>query len=342
MTLHGELRTMTDFVRFQRGFYCFFLTCLLVFGCFPVAALAENGLKPEQLLMAMAKAMQEQNYSGTFVYIRPGRIETMRIAHASKPDGVYERLITLNGARREVVRTPSGTSCYLPDRRRVVVNNRPAVEGLLSGFPKDVESLKDYYHFELGRSERIADLDTFKLAMLPKDAHRYGRLFWIDQASYLPLKYELVNDHGDMIERMIFTSLLIAEPSDQDLNAMTDATGFTRIEHPPMKGEQPELDSGWSVSGLPAGFRLRTHEKRQFGGNEDVEHMVYSDGVASISIFISNHNPSDTVAPKGAHVGGVNVYKSMQGDKQITVMGEVPQSTVQMIGHNLSLSGAHD
>jgi sigma-E factor negative regulatory protein RseB len=153
----------------------------------------------------------------------------------------------------------------------------------------------------------------------------------------------LINENGKMIERMLFTSLLMQEPAPGDLIATTDATGFDRIEHPRMASAQDQGPLNWQVTELPSGFKLLSHEKHQFSKQEPVEHMLYSDGVASVSVFIANQNKDEPSGPfKGSHLGGVSVYKAIHGDKQITVMGEVPEATVQMIGHNLSLSESHD
>lgn len=318
------------------------LSFLLALLLAPIISLADDAVTPESLLTAMVQAMQEKSYSGTFVYIRPGRIETMHIAHANKPNGVYERLTTLNGSRREFVRSPSGTACYLPEKKRVVLNNINPSKSLIAGFPSDVKSLNEYYHFELGESDRIADLEAYRVAMLPKDTLRYGRLFWIDQGSFLPLKYELINENGQMIERMLFTSIVMKEPDPSELVATTDAADFDRIEHPRLASAVDEGGLRWQVSELPSGFKLLSHEKNQFSKEEPVEHMLYSDGVASVSIFIANQKNEGSAPFKGGHVGGVNVYKSIQAGKQITVMGEVPEITVKMIGHNLSMIESHD
>lgn len=315
---------------------------LLVLLCswpgFMTLALAEDQQNAESLLSAMTHAMQDTNYHGTFVYIRPGTIETMRIVHSKRPEGVYERLVALNGTRREVVRTPHRTACYFPDKRRVVVNNMAPMNALISGLPRDIQSLKDFYRFELGKPERIADLEAHRVSMLPKDEHRYGRLFWIEKKTYLPLKYELIDQQGQMIERMLFTTLVIADPDSADLQATTDAAGFKWIEQGSKAEGQPLLENRWRVADLPAGFRLLSHEQRHFSSEDAVEHMVYSDGVASVSIFIADLEEGRSVQEQDVHLGAVHVFKSVHNGKQITVMGEVPQETVKLIGHNLQLS----
>lgn len=319
---------------------CWVLLLALLFV--PLSSSADEAPSAQALLQSMVQAMQQMSYSGTFVYVRPGRIETMHIAHARKPDGIYERLTMLNGPRREVVRTPQGTSCYLPDRKRVMVNHRPNTNSLISGFPEDIQALENYYRFEKGEPQRIADQDTYQVALLPKDDQRYGRLFWIAQESYLPLKYELIDEHGRMIERMLFTTLVLKEPDEDALRVSVDVSDFERRVYPSQSDQLSGYVLRWQLSHLPNGFKLMTHEQRHLMGDEAVEHMLLSDGVASVSVYISKNAPDQPGLSYGSHLGAVHVFKSVQDGSQITVLGEVPQATVQSIGHNLIQTPSDD
>ena len=79
-----------------------------------------------QWLERMSMASQSLNYTGTFVYQRQGNLEAMQIVHARDESGERERLMSLTGPKREVLRDNQVVTCILGDRQAVVVNkSRP-------------------------------------------------------------------------------------------------------------------------------------------------------------------------------------------------------------------------
>lgn len=52
----------------------------------------------------MSMAMQGLNYIGSFVYIHDSDVEAMKIYHSRIGTTEYERLISLNGEAREIIR----------------------------------------------------------------------------------------------------------------------------------------------------------------------------------------------------------------------------------------------
>lgn len=62
----------------------------------------------------MSKASRELNYDGVFVYRLGKQVDTMRIIHKSDADGSIERLVSLTGHAREVIRDKDQVRCYFP------------------------------------------------------------------------------------------------------------------------------------------------------------------------------------------------------------------------------------
>ena len=92
---------------------------LLLSGCSAVAA-AGNPEEAREWLLRMTQAMQTMTYQGTFVYARGSDMETMRITHVADENGVRERLYSVNGPKREIVRDSEGVRCILEDAASVV------------------------------------------------------------------------------------------------------------------------------------------------------------------------------------------------------------------------------
>ena len=72
-----------------------------------------------ELLQRMVDAIQERNYTGTFVYVHGDQVETMGVVHRVNEEGERERLYALTGAAREVLRDNESVTCILPDDEAV-------------------------------------------------------------------------------------------------------------------------------------------------------------------------------------------------------------------------------
>jgi len=94
-------------------------------------------------------------------------------------------------------------------------------------------------------------------------------------------------------------------------------------------------DSGWVVNNQPAGFRKQMELRRSMAGKKGtVSHLVFSDGLAAVSIFIE---PGAAQDRKQAlrHQGGVHVYSRDISGYTVTVVGETPAETVMQFARAL-------
>ena len=173
------------------------------------AALAEE---PGKWLERMNQALTSRNYDGTFSHWQGGRVEMLRILHRVHNGAVSERLVSLDGSGREFIRTGANLACYLPDKRTVLVENRPAEESLLSGFPTINDQTASFYDLKEVAQTRLLGRDTHYITVTPKDEYRYGYRLWIDDKTAMPLKTQLCDTHGHVIEQIVFASLTLVLP----------------------------------------------------------------------------------------------------------------------------------
>lgn len=77
--------------------------------------------------------------------------------------------------------------------------------------------------------------------------------------------------------------------------------------------------------------------KRVLAGQSgtDIFHFVFSDGLASISVFIEPL-AEQKVETSTYSVGAINVYKRAQGEYLLTVLGEVPVGTLKQLGDGIA------
>src|SRR5512146_2617753 len=79
------------------------------------------------LLTKMVRASRHFNYTGTFVYQHGYESETSQIVHyVNAAGGEFERLETLDGPAREVIRNNDQLTCYLPKAKTVIIAQRAA------------------------------------------------------------------------------------------------------------------------------------------------------------------------------------------------------------------------
>jgi sigma-E factor negative regulatory protein RseB len=94
------------------------------------------------------------------------------------------------------------------------------------------------------------------------------------------------------------------------------------------------------VDALPSGFRKVLEMRRPFRGNkEPVIQMVFSDGLAGISVFIEKGKDMTYLHSGLSGQGAAHVYNRLVGDNLVTVVGEVPPLTVIQVGDSVRYAG---
>jgi sigma-E factor negative regulatory protein RseB len=97
----------------------------------------------------------------------------------------------------------------------------------------------------------------------------------------------------------------------------------------------------WQPAKLPPGFQLASHNRKT--GSEGVyEHMVYSDGLAAVSVYVEQQGAGPAIRQGVSQLGTNNAYTRNLGELQITVIGEVPAITVKSIANERALSVASE
>lgn len=293
---------------------------------------------PQGWLERMSRALRSRSFEGTFVYLHSGQIETMRIVHEAQADGgERERILALNGPARQIVRDDQEITCILPDRKLVVVEKRRPHLPFPIIVPIDTARLRPYYVFQMFGRHRVAGRATQAIAILPRDRYRYGYYLYMDVTTGLPLESVVLNEHGRRVEQILFTSLKVVDhiPPRELKPELLTGKGFTFYRQE--GGESPGIPgtNHWVLGPVPAGFTQIMYTRRRLPGSRNpVQHLVLSDGLASVSVYIEK--PVDGKGLRGAsHIGAVNAYGRMTDGYQITVVGEVPEATVRAVSDAL-------
>lgn len=311
---------------------------MLLFGSIPSVYSENTAPDPQVLIDEMSKASRDLNYDGIFVYRLGKQMDTMRIIHKSNKEGAYERLISLTGHAREVIRDKDQVRCFFPDNKVVVVEKSRLGKLISTYLPQPIQSISEFYIFEIAGEDRIAGLEAWIINIRPVDKYRYGYQLWVDKESRLLLKSELKNQLGVTLEQIMFAQLSILDHIDDALlEPAVSGKDFTWYDN--AKKVSLEVDSSdkqWKVMWMPAGFTMSEHaQEPMVTSRMPVEHLVYTDGLAMVSVFVEkiNQQPGANAGP--FNFGGVNTYSTHTDGYQITAVGEVPKATVRLIADSV-------
>jgi sigma-E factor negative regulatory protein RseB len=290
------------------------------------------GAEPKEWLERMNKALTTRNYVGVFTHVRGTRAETLRIIHRVRGRDVSERLQSLDASGREFIREGDELTCYFPDRREVLVERRSPDGPLLGALPSLAEGGdSDVYEIRGGERERLMGRTTRVVALHPRDEYRYGYRLWIDQETYMPLKTQLCDTSGRVIEQILFSSIDLPERiPDSMFKPQIDAANYRWLRADRrVASSAPAL---WEAMRLPPGFRMANRSNQSMPGSSGpVAHLVFTDGVASVSVFVEPRKPDARPAEGPARVGSSSAFSTVVDGHQVTAVGEVPPNTVQFI-----------
>ncbi|MGH8583182.1 MAG: MucB/RseB C-terminal domain-containing protein [Gammaproteobacteria bacterium] len=315
-----------------------FFTLLLPGLC---ASFAEAELpEARALLERMARASRMLNYDAVFVSICGSEVESMRVIHQAGASGERERLVALTGMAREVIRQGDQVTWILPADRAVMLGRGSPRNLLTATFTQPVDAIARHYHFTILGGDRIAGRPSWVVGISPKRSDRYGYRLWIDSSVHLPLRSQTLDGNGTVLAQVMFTSLALpAAIPAPDLVPGISGRGFVQYASED-QGEDPASHAGgWRVGWLPKGFTMQRHEQHAYPDHpEATDHQVYSDGLASISVFIERYSPAS--APLGySTLGSLNTYSTMSYEHQLTLVGEVPTLTLRRIASSLTPAG---
>ena len=305
------------------------------------AAGSAFGATIDELVERMGASAERYNYRGTVARRFDGRVEYMRVVHRYAEGEVSERIETLDGADRTLIRDADGVRCVLPDSKAVLVQDSAGSHGFVGRVPASLERMRGHYDIVMVREgERVAGRKTVQLAIRPHDEYRYGHRIWLEVATGLPLKAELIDEMGRTVEETRFVDFEIADSiADAEFELDINVAGFRQIGQLASGSARPRLadaalDEPTVIDDLPPGFVL-THASYT---DDDMAHWRIDDGMASVSVFIEPAGEDGKVMFGASKLGGTHTYSVQADGRQITAVGEIPLSTARIIAERIARS----
>lgn len=312
------------------------LKILLLCG-FSLLAQSAQADTIDNWLDKMSQASQQQNFQGTLVIRQQDKIQAIRVKQGVTQNGSWQTLESLTGEDQTIIRHNNKVTTIFPAKKLVTISDELA--GALDkgplhpALPDNRNALRKLYKLELSGQDRIANKSTQMIQMTPRDQHRYGYVFWLDQQSGLLLKCDLLDEKGKVLEQLMYSNVqLLSSTPDNSIDAAV-LKSYRKVK---LMDEQGVRQQNWQASKLPVGFELIRAVKVSHHSREiPAYHMVYSDGMASVSVFIEQRKAVDKPVIGLSTMGPVNAYSSFMDNAYVTVIGEVPSATVRMIAESI-------
>ncbi len=299
-------------------------------------ALAESG---QVWLARMGAALNNSSYVGEFVSESAGRTERLAITHRVRDGVVSERLVSLEGAGRELVRENDEVVVYLPDQNLAIIERRSGRSDLMGALPQFEGRMSSWYKVDWVGRETLDDFGpTAVVAVRPLDGYRFGYRLWIDVDTHMPVRSDLSDGSGRVIERLRFTKLRFDDAiPDSAFEPALDRRKLRWVRQSP---QSDEVAPAWRAAQVPPGFRLSMSGLQSVAGaGGPVNHLVYSDGLASVSVFVQQPAAGKKPAQGTSRSGVASAFTTVVDGHQVTAVGEVPPRTLKYIATSIQPVG---
>jgi sigma-E factor negative regulatory protein RseB len=293
---------------------------------------------PLAWLQRASQAARHSSYEGTYVHTNGDHTSTVRVTHVSNGGEEHERIEPLDDASLEIVRHNDETFCRFPDAKTVRLDPRIASRFFPNLISASAESISQAYEVKLGKLERVLGYECQWLRLEPRDALRYPQAMCAEVSTGLVVRAKTYNDQRQPIEQYTFTDLKLGpQVGRTDLKSLFRARNRQWISDGQPRDEATSTDSGWQVQRVPAGFLKIAELKRVLPGRpQPVAQLVYTDGLATLSVFVEPNATPPRAAEAGSEDGTTNFFVRPIGEHVVSVLGEVPAATAQLVARSVS------
>ncbi len=322
------------------------LALILLLGSFGAVA-ADNG-DPRTWLSDMNRAFTDLSYDGTFSYFSGNDLASLRIVHMVVDGEQRERLVHLNGALREIIRTGEKVSCILmPGDELLDLTDSIPSGPFARAFVRRYDQISEYYGLAFYGEGRVADRPAVRLSVSPRDHDRYGYRLWLDKRTRLLLRSELIDLEGGRLEIFQFTQILFGDEVDSADLEPTSRAGTVQ-DHFELASKEaepiPMSDMPWRLTWLPKGFTMAAADiRRTPSESKSIHTMMYSDGLAAFSVFIEDMpqaGAASMVSRTGATVAVTHLVAGPnRAHHLVTLVGELPTPTALKIAKSIRYRG---
>jgi sigma-E factor negative regulatory protein RseB len=282
-----------------------------------------------------ASAARELNYQGLFVYQNGAVIRSVQITHIYEGGREFTRNVVLDGRPREVFSEGDDIVIFNAKNDKIVIEKRRGQNLFPAMLPTQLYPLKQNYKLKFVGQERVAGRLTQVLDMIPNDNLRYQYRIWSDSEYGLLLKMSMMDVQGHTLEQIGFNQVSMLQTKDLDwFQPKIDAT------KPYVMDDTTDLThtvENLVIPNLPAGYKkIDQIQLKVPGRTTTVQQLIFSDGLASVSLFVEPMIKGMQPRIGKKNMGSTNVYAHVLNGYQLVVVGEVPAQTVEQIAQQVT------
>lgn len=284
-------------------------------------------------LTRMHEGSRQRAYIGTLVVSAGSSMSASKIWHVCDGNQQMERIDTLTGAQRTTIRRNNDVITFVPEAKTALVEKRDS----LGMFPELLRTpnnlIPQFYQAREVGVQRVAGHLADMVEILPRDELRFGYRIWSEQQSGLVVKLQTLGQQGGVLEQMAFSELQLDAPVSMEKlkKLMKDTRGY-EVHKPALKKTTAEAE-GWRLKEPVPGFSAMSCHTRDSGTSQAPGmapmQWVFSDGLASVSLFVEPFDPQRHVQETSAVVGATHSVNRRVGEHWLTVLGEVPEQTLR-------------
>jgi len=300
---------------------------------------AQSERSISEWLQRMHEASRRRAYIGTLVVSSGDRMASSRVWHVCDGTRQIERVESLTGPPRSTFRRNSEVVTFSPQTRVAMVEQRESFGMFPHLLNAADSSIEQYYKASPKGSERVAGLDADIVLIEPRDALRFGYRIWSEHRTGLVIKMQTLDAHGGVLEQMAFSELQLDAPVNMEkLSRMMSNTDGYKVESPELV-KTTAVAEGWTLRRPVAGFKSMSCYRRPDAEGQGVLQWVFSDGLASVSLFIENDRPGrafqEGLLVMGATHTLLRRWRGANSSWRLTLVGEVPVQTLQAFAQGL-------
>ena len=289
---------------------------------------AMPSITADDALSKLVRAMEQTAYDMSLIVYRPGSEPIPYVWRRGTINGERVELLNeLNGPGAQILRFGKQVSYFEADKPAYTLAQE-YVKGLLPHnllhAPKTLAQAYDVIY--VGRA-RVAGLSAHQLRIVSKDKSRYSYALWLDEASFLPVKFATFTLEGELLELVQVTHLNVTEDVHPDF-AKIDRTTLPPVQH---LNPSKDFVLKWTISKLPVGMQeIQRRVTRLAITGELVEHLLLSDGLVDVSVYLQ---PSGDVAQEDVLLRNQSetFLARVKDNVQVTVIGKIPAQTANTI-----------
>lgn len=290
-------------------------------------------------LKAMEFAKHQSDYSGIFAYDDGKQISKTKVIHIVTADGEYEKHTSLDGSKKEIV-LHHGMSWWYGNHQNQQISSPKKFGRVFMLRPEQLDALHKNYQMHTTGTQIVAGLECQVLVFKPNDNIRYTQKLWVHSDSGLLLKTVTLDDKNHIVDQYAFTSVKIGGDIDRSWAPLPQQEKSFSLKPAENTLSERAFKSGWVVDTPPTGFKKIKEVKRVMTGKHaPVTHIVYSDGLSNISVFIEPNDRDDDDNENLMDRGALHLYHKVVNDHLLTVVGEVPVRTVIKVLDSIRYNG---